>query len=162
VIEEVTAPEAEQAMPLSPILFTSEAYGIWGDVIEADPDKMFKPIRERFESGKAFRACDYVAAWNLLHALRIRWAERMKPYDAVLMPTAPNMPPEVARLMTDDEYYVTENLLALRNTRVGNLMGLAAVNLPTGVPSCGILLCGEAFGEERILRVAKAAEAVLG
>lgn len=160
-IEEVESPEAEQAMPLSAILFTSEAYGIWGDVISANPDKMFKPIRERFESGKEFRACDYVAGWNLLAALRIQWAERMKPYDAVLMPTAPNLPPEVDRLMTDDDYYVTENLLALRNTRVGNLMGLAAVNLPTGTPGCGLMMCGEAFGEERILRVAKAAETAL-
>ena len=77
------------------------------------------------------------------------------------MPTAPNLPPEADRLMTDDDYYVTENLLALRNTRVGNLMGLAAVNLPTGTPGCGLMMCGEAFGEERILRVAKAAEAAL-
>ncbi len=28
--------------------------------------------------------------------------------------------------MTDDAYYVTENLLALRNTRIGNLMGVCA------------------------------------
>ncbi len=161
-IEAIDAPEVEKAMPLSPILFTAEAYGIWGDLIEADPDSMFKPIRERFESGKAFLACDYVAAWTLLDALRIAWAERMKPYDAVLMPTAPNLPPEAERLMTDDAYYVTENLLALRNTRVGNLMGLSGVTLPTGVPGCGLLLCGEAFGEERILRVARAAEVALG
>ena len=42
-----------------------------------------------------------------------------------LLPTAPILPPNVERLMTDQEYYVTENLLALRNTRIGNLMGSA-------------------------------------
>jgi aspartyl-tRNA(Asn)/glutamyl-tRNA(Gln) amidotransferase subunit A len=46
-------------------------------------------------------------------------------FDAVLVPTSPILPPDAGRLMTDDAYYVTENLLALRNTRIGNLMGLA-------------------------------------
>ena len=78
------------------------------------------------------------------------------------MPSAPNLPPEAARLMVDEPYYVTENLLTLRNTRVGNLMGLSAVTLPTGVPSCGLMLCGTPFGEERLLRVAAAVEGVLG
>jgi aspartyl-tRNA(Asn)/glutamyl-tRNA(Gln) amidotransferase subunit A len=36
------------------------------------------------------------------------------------------------------DYYVAENLLTLRNTRVGNLMGLCGLSLPTGVPSAGI------------------------
>jgi len=160
-IETVSAPEVAEAMPLSGILFTSEAYGTWGDVIEAAPDKMFPPILERFRSGKDFLAADYVAAWHKLDALREIWAARVAGYDAVLMPTAPNLPPDAARLMNDDDYYVTENLLALRNTRVGNLMGLCAVTLPTSVPSCGIMLCGQAFGEEKLLRVAKAAETAL-
>src|SRR6056297_639359 len=160
-IETVSAPEVAEAMPLSGILFTSEAYGTWGDVIEAAPDKMFPPILERFRSGKDFLAADYVAAWHKLDALREIWAARVAGYDAVLMPTAPNLPPDAARLMNDDDYYVTENLLALRNTRVGNLMGLCAVTLPTSVPSCGIMLCGQALGEEKLLRVAKAAETAL-
>jgi len=155
------APEVTQAMPLSPILFTSEAYGTWKDVIEADPGKMFAPILERFRSGADFAAADYVAAWQFLEVLRESWAMRVAEFDAVLMPTAPILPPNAERLMTDDDYYITENLLALRNTRVGNLMGLSAVSLPTGVPSCGIMLCGAAFGEERLLRVAAAAEAAL-
>ncbi|WP_371227708.1 amidase [Roseovarius sp. 2305UL8-3] len=161
-IKKIEAPEVAEAMPLSGILFTSEAYGTWADVIEAAPDKMFAPILERFRSGKAFAASDYVAAWQKLDALRVQWHARVAGYDAVLMPTAPILPPDRERLMSDEDYYVTENLLALRNTRVGNLMGLSAVTLPTGTPSCGIMLCGKPFGEEALLRVASAAEAVLG
>lgn len=161
VIEEIEAPEVAQAMPLSPTLFSGEAYGLWRDVIEADPDKMFAPIRERFRGGKAISAADYVAGWQTLERMRAAWHARVAGYDAVLMPTAPNLPPDHDRLMRDDEYYVTENLLTLRNTRVGNLMGLCAVTLPTGVASCGIMLCGTPFQEERLLRVAKAVEDVL-
>ena len=162
VIEEIEAPEVAEAMPLSTALFTGEAYGIWREVIEAAPEKMFAPILERFRGGRAVSSADYVSAWRRLDDLRGRWQARVAGYDAVLMPAAPNLPPDCARLMQDAEYYVTENLLTLRNTRVGNLMGLCAVTLPTGVPSCGLMLCGTPFGEERLLRVAEAAEAALG
>ncbi|MFB9148198.1 amidase [Roseovarius ramblicola] len=162
VIEEIDAPEVADAMPLSPALFSGEAYGLWRDVIEADPDKMFAPIRERFRGGKTISAADYVAGWQTLDGLRAAWNARVAGYDAVLMPTAPNLPPDHARLMEDEHYYVTENLLTLRNTRVGNLLGLSAVTLPTGVPGCGLMLCGKPFQEERLLRVAMAAEAALG
>jgi len=160
-IEEIDAPEVAEAMPLSPTLFTGEAYGLWRDVIEASPEKMFTPILERFRGGKSVSAADYVSAWHKLDGLRADWQARVAGYDAVLMPTAPNIPPDHDRLMEDDAYYVTENLLTLRNTRVGNLMGLCAVTLPTGTPSCGIMLCGAPNGEERLLRVAQAAEAAL-
>ena len=79
----------------------------------------------------------------------------------MLCPSAPNLPPKLDRLMGDDDYYVTENLLTLNNTRVGNLMGNCGVSLPTGVPSCGILFNGLPFQEERLLRIAAAAETVL-
>ncbi|MDF1669438.1 MAG: amidase family protein [Roseovarius sp.] len=161
VVEKLDAPEVAEAMPLSGILFTSEAYGTWADMIEANPDKMFAPILERFRSGKDFLAADYIAAWQLLDNLRAQWNKRVAGYDAVIMPTAPILAPNAARLMSDDNYYLTENLLALRNTRVGNLMGLSAVSLPTGLPGCGIMLCGKPFGEEALLRVASAAENAL-
>lgn len=161
-IEEINAPEVTEAMPLSGILFTAEAYGTWSKVIETTPDKMFAPILERFRSGKDFLASDYVAAWQQLDVLRAQWYDRTLGYDGVIMPTAPNLPPDAERLMTDEAYYIAENLLALRNTRVGNLMGLCAVSLPTGTPSCGIMICGQPFGEERLLRVARAAEIALG
>jgi aspartyl-tRNA(Asn)/glutamyl-tRNA(Gln) amidotransferase subunit A len=63
--------------------------------------------------------------------------------------------------MTDDTYYVTENLLALRNTRIANLMGVCALTLPTAQPSCGITLMGAADGEARLLRLGSAAERAL-
>jgi aspartyl-tRNA(Asn)/glutamyl-tRNA(Gln) amidotransferase subunit A len=74
------------------------------------------------------------------------------------MPTAPIVPPHVVRLLSDDRYYVTENLLALRNTRVGNLMDTPSLTLPTGLPSCGIMMNGKNMGEAHLLRVGAAAE----
>ena len=161
IVEGIEVPELAEAMGMSGILYTSEAYGTWGELIEASPEKMFAPILERFRSGKDFSAADFVAAWQRLEALREDWNARVAGYDAVIMPSSAVLPPNLERLMSDEDYYTTENLLALRNTRVGNLMGLSVVTLPTGVPSCGIMLCGKPYGEERLLRVAAAAEAAL-
>ncbi len=161
VIEPVEAPEITGPMGDAPVLFTAEAWGTWRAEIEARPDLMFAPIRERFEGGRAFSGADYVAAWQGLERARRVWAERMAGYDAVLSPTAPNLPPKMDRLMEQGPYYVTENLLTLRNTRVGNLMGLAAVTLPTGVASCGLQVLGRAGGEAALLRLALGIEAAL-
>jgi aspartyl-tRNA(Asn)/glutamyl-tRNA(Gln) amidotransferase subunit A len=161
-IERLAAPEVTEAMGLAALLFTAEAYAIWRDSIEAAPQKMFPRILERFRSGAGFTAADYVAGWRRLRELRRVWADRVAGADAVILPTAPILPPHANRLMTDDAYYVAENLLALRNTRIANLLGLCAITLPTGEPSCGISLMGPANGEARLLRCAAAAEAVLG
>lgn len=150
------------AMALSPTLFAPEAYGLWADVIEAAPDKMYPLILERFRGGQMVSAPEYVAGWQKLEALRREWAAEVAGYDAVLVPTAPILPPDAARLLSDPAYFATENLLALRNTRIGNLFGLCALTLPTGVPGTGLSLMGAAGQEERLLRLGHAAEAVLG
>ena len=160
-ITRISVHEVAEAMGLAAILFTAEAYGIWRDTIESAPQKMFPRILERFRSGANFSAMDYVAAWRRLEAIRQTWAERTAVFDAVLVPTSPILPPDANRLMTDDAYYVTENLLALRNTRIGNLMGLCALTLPTSQPSCGISLMAGAGQEARLLRLGSAAERAL-
>ncbi|WP_146588365.1 amidase [Puniceibacterium confluentis] len=161
VIDEIAAPEIIGPMGDAPVLYTTEAWGTWHTQIEAQPDLMFAPIRERFEGGRAFSGAEYVAAWQRLDAARAVWSDRTASYDAVLSPTAPNLPPKRDRLMEQGDYYVTENLLTLRNTRVGNLMGVAAMSLPTGVPSCGLQLLGQSGGEAALLRLALSVEAAL-
>ncbi len=160
-VERLVAPEVTEAIGLAALLATAEAYGIWRDTIEAAPQKMFVRILERFRTGADHTAADYVAGWRRLQTLRAIWADRVAGADAVILPTVPNLPPEVLRLMTDEAYYVTENLAALRNTRIANLMGLCAITLPAGEPSCGISLMGAARAEARLLRLASAVERAL-
>jgi aspartyl-tRNA(Asn)/glutamyl-tRNA(Gln) amidotransferase subunit A len=154
-------PALSDAMALSGVLYTAEAYGLWRDVIEKAPQKMFGEILERFRQGNAFSGADYVAAWAKLAELRADWAQATAGFDAVATATAPILPPNLNRLATDKDYYVTENLLALRNTRIGNLMGLCGVSLPTGTPSCGLQLLGAANDDLRLVRLAAAAENAL-
>jgi aspartyl-tRNA(Asn)/glutamyl-tRNA(Gln) amidotransferase subunit A len=160
-IERIAVPELSEAMGLSALLFTSEAYAIWSEVIEKAPQKMFPRILERFRTGAQFSAADYIAGWRRLTEIRAIWASRTAAYDAVLLPTSPILPPDAERLMTDDAYHIHENLLTLRNTRIANLTGLCALTLPTSQPSCGISLMAGPGQEERLLRLGSAAERAL-
>ncbi|MBT8413403.1 MAG: amidase [Boseongicola sp.] len=148
-----------EAMGLAGVLFAPEAYGTWKTQIEANPDAMYPLVRERFRGGANISAADFVAAWQRLDTLRAEYAEATAGYDAVILPSVPILPPKQNAVKQDDDLFVSENLLTLQNTRIGNLMGLAGLTLPTGVPSCGILFQGPS--EEKLLRIGAAAEAAL-
>ena len=149
------------ALGLSGVLYPTEAYATWGEAIEAQPDLMFAPVRERFLAGKEISGSDYLKAWQKLLNLRKDYARATAGYDAVIVPTAPILPPDRERAETDLDYFTAQNLLALRNTRIGNLLGLCALTLPTSVPSCGIMFLAAPRQERLLLRIGHAAEAAL-
>lgn len=134
---------------------------MWRDVIEANPDAIYHEILGRFRLGKGFSGPDYVAAWDKLEQLRTAYLRDTAGFDAIILPTAPILPPNLARLESDHDYYVSENLLALRNTRIGNLMGLCSLTLPTDTPSCGFMMLSPPYHEEALLRMGVAVEEAL-
>lgn len=150
----------EAATRLGPILFPAEAYATWKDRIEADGDKMYPAVHRRFVQGETILASDYIAGWRELDCLRLMYQDAASGFDAVILPSCPILPPKAEALLADDDYFTERNLMALQNTRIGNLMGLAAITLPTGVPSTGLMLQGPS--EERLLRLAVAMETALG
>ncbi len=155
-------PAVPEALRLFPTVAAGEAYGVWRAAIEAQPELMFAPIRERFRGGAAILAADYVAACRALDAQRAAWRAATAGWDAVLMPTTANLPPNVAQALADPTYYAAENLLALRNPTLANLLGLCAVSLPTGIPCCGLMAMAGPGEEARLLRLASAMERALG
>ncbi|WOI56346.1 amidase [Palleronia sp. LCG004] len=160
-IERRELPLVARAAAQSATVFAAEAYGTWRETIEADPDVMYHQVRTRFRAGGDVSAADYVAAWHVLDQARHDYAAATAGFDAVILPTCPILPPKRDRLEADDDYYVERNLMTLRNTRIGNLLGLSGITLPTGTPSVGILFQGLAGNEARLLRLAHAAERVL-
>ncbi len=154
-------PALTQAFDVAGALFAGDSYGWWRPLVEAHPEKMFPQILERVRGGKDVRAADYVAGWNIVNDIRKQYVALTSEFDAVILPTAPILPPDAQRLLTEDAYYKTENLLALRNTRVANLMGLCAITLPTDTPSCGIMFNGPPDGDIALLRLCAAAEKAL-
>ncbi len=160
-VERGAVPAVTEAMPLSATLFATEAYGVWRTEIEAAPEKMFSEILARFRGGRDVSGAEFVAAWRRLEDLRRDYLAATAGYDAVILPTCPILPPEMARLESDSAYYGRRNLMTLRNTRIGNLMGLPGLTLPTGVPSAGLLMQTPPRTERRLLRLGAAAERAL-
>mgnify|MGYP001167080857 FL=1 len=160
-VSEIFVSSVDEAMDLTGLLYSPEAYATWKHKIEKTPDLMFAKILERFRSGANVLASDFICAWDKLMDLRQQYHSVVKMYDAVLIPTSPIIPPELDRLMNDGDFYNSQNLLALRNTRIGNLMGGCSITLPTDIPSCGLLIMGMPSQEERLLRLAQACELVL-
>ena len=161
VIERRKMPWLTECAPLIGPLFAGEAWATWGAEIDARPEKLYPPILERFRGGKGITAQAYLNAWTALEALRARWAEEVAAYDAVLMPSVSILPPKVEELMADADFFAAENMLALRNTRLGNMMGVSALTLPTGTPSCGLMLFAPPHGEAALLRLGVAVERAL-
>lgn len=161
IIERGPIPEVARAMPLAGCLFTSEAYGTWRDEIEANPQVMYPPVLARFRAGAEFTAAEYVRGWQQLDALREAFNARMAGFDGILAPTSPILPPDAKRLLNDEAYFTDRNLLALRNTRIGNLLGLCALTLPTSIRHCGLMIMGRPLDEGALLRVGAAVESVL-
>jgi len=160
-IDAKAIPAVAEALDLAGIIYTSECYGTWGVAIEAAPDKMYPPVRDRFRAGATHGAADYVSAWQTLDRLRAVFADAVAGYDAVIFPSAALLPPDLSALMADVAFFAAENLLTLRNTRIGNMMGLCAISLPIGTPSCGIMFNALPGHDRRLLRLAAAAEAAL-
>jgi aspartyl-tRNA(Asn)/glutamyl-tRNA(Gln) amidotransferase subunit A len=152
---------AEHAFDLAGLVFAGEAYGAWGEAIEADPEAMFAPIRERFRSGAGHTAAALVRGWTRLKKLRAEFNGVTAAYDAVIAPTTANLPPVVERLLDNHELFNSENLLTLRNTRIANLMGLCALTLPLSAPSCGLMAMAPSGAEKRLLRLGAALEQAL-
>ncbi len=157
----VEVPELTRAFDMSLPLYTADAYANWADLVEAAPEKMYWQILNRVRGGKDVLAHEYLALWKELHDIRNVYASTLAGFDAVLCPGSAIMPPNAERLETDEAYYLSENLLALRNTRVANLMGLASLSLPTGTPSVGLLVNTPPNSEERLLRIGAAIEGAL-
>jgi len=150
-----------EAFSLTATLYPSEGYAWWRPYIEADGAKMYPRIFERITPGKDVSAADFIAGWDRLRALRLEFAAAVAGFDAVLVPSAPLLPPKQAQIAEDPDYYVTANLRALRNTRIGNLMGLCGVSLPTSTPSCGVMVMGLPGRDAQLLRLSVAAERAL-
>ena len=108
---------------------------------------------------------DIQQVYRGLDDLKRRFVERLAHYDAVIMPTVVHVPPVIADLETDSDLYAQENALALRNTRLANLLGLCAVSIPAGFTAngfpVGMMLVGIPDSDEKLLRIAATLEHLL-
>ena len=104
---------------------------------------------------------EYETAQQKMMEIRGRYDARASGFDAVLAPTTANGPPVTQKLLADIDYFWDANLLALRNTRIGNLLGLCGLTLPTTTDTAGIMLLGKPNSDERLLQIGLACEGIV-
>ena len=83
--------------------------------------------------------------------------------DALVLPTAPIIPPPFSAFAHDPDY-VRLNVLVLRNPSLANFLDGCAISLPIhreGEPPVGLMLIGRRGSDERLLSIAQSLEAAL-
>ncbi|MEM9012735.1 MAG: amidase family protein [Pseudomonadota bacterium] len=161
LISAAAMPEIAAALAAAGPTVTGETYGVWHTAIEAAPDQMFARIRDRFRLGAEVSATAYVGGQRVLAEAARGMEARLTGVSAILAPTTPNLPPEIAVVEADADRFVAENLLALRNTRIANLLGLASLTVPTPTRWAGFMLIGGAGAEARLLCLGAAIEPLM-
>jgi aspartyl-tRNA(Asn)/glutamyl-tRNA(Gln) amidotransferase subunit A len=146
---------------VAPMLYPFEAWRQWGEKIEAQGEKMYAPVRTRFTLGRNVTADEHTRARTEMMELRLAYAAETSGIDAVLMPTVPILPPRADVLLADADYFTARNLMALRNTRFANTLGLCALSVPLPQPAVGLMAYGKPFHEARLLAIGTAIEGVV-
>ena len=127
-----------------------------GDVY--DPRVMVRIMR-----GEAQSAADYIDLVAARRSLIARTAARLTPYDALVLPTTPNVPARIADL-ADDKAFARSNILALRNCTLINMIDGCAISLPAhreGDIPVGLMLAGLAGADRRIFELAAGMESMI-
>ena len=118
-------------------------------------------VGKRVILGKEMSGADYVALGDLRAIYQREIAAAAAPFDAIVMPTLPCVPPTIAAANASDDDYFRWNLRMLRNCGLINFLDGCAASVPCnarGAAPVGFMVCGTADTDRRILAVAAAIE----
>ena len=143
----------------------AEAYARWAPILENHRLDIFSPVYERVMAGAAIPPADLEAADKQRAAITAAYLDQTRDIDVVALPCVAISPPSIASLEQGGPDYFKANRMALRNTTLGNQLGLCAITLPvghdvTGIP-VGLMLQAAPHAEERLLKIASAIEKAL-
>lgn len=141
-----------------------EAYEWHRELLEKHPDQYDPRVSVRILKGREHSAADYVRLLRERAALCDRVRKLTFEYDAVVMPTTPQIAPPLQELESDREYFRMNGLM-LRNPALGNFLDRCAISIPMhrgGEAPAGLMLMGEHLDDRRLLAVARGVEAILG
>lgn len=164
-LEDVTLPELGRMPQINARggLTASEAYAWHRHLIASDAARYDQRILKRIARGEHMSAAEYLDVIRARAEVIAAIAPRTAPYDAVICPTVPLVPPAIAEVEDETEYNRI-NLLLLRNTAIANFLDRCAISLPCHVPGeapVGLMLMGEAMGDARLLAISAAVEGLL-
>ncbi len=141
----------------------AEAYYVHRERLERLSE--FDPrVGKRIVLGKDITAADYVAFGFLRRDYQAEVGRLMQGLDAFLIPSAPCVAPTIVEADASDEAYFRWNARLLRNHGLVNFLDGCAASLPCqerGAAPVGLMVCGTAGTDRRLLGVAAAIERAL-
>jgi aspartyl-tRNA(Asn)/glutamyl-tRNA(Gln) amidotransferase subunit A len=136
----------------------------WHRFLITSKGNVYDPrVSTRIMRGEAIGAADYIDLLNARRSLIERIGKRLAPYDALVMPTTANTPPRIADL-ADDKAFATQNLRALRNCTLINMIDGCAISLPAhpeGEVPVGLMLAATGGSDRRIFELAQGMEGTI-
>ena len=141
----------------------SESYA-WHRYLLASKGDVYDPrVSVRIQRGEAMSAADYIDLINMRRSFIARTEKRIAPYDALVLPTTANTPPKIDDL-ADDKAFTTQNLRALRNCTLINVLDGCAISLPAhreGEVPVGLTLAAAGGSDRRIFELAAGMENII-
>ena len=159
-------PQANEALRLNPrgLVIAAEAYHHNRRLVEEHYNELDPVVATRLRAGNQITAPDYIATTQAWARLRAECETALADVDALLVPTTPIPGLPVQALADNMDVYVRHNLLYLRNTAIGNILGLSGVSVPCGFTRegmpVGLMVYAKPFREEVALRVGHAFQQV--
>jgi len=140
-----------------------EAYKVHADLLARAGEKYDQRVRKRVLAGAYITDAD-IEGLNLKRNEMIKQADSlMSDIDVFIMPTCPQIPAAISDLDSDDDYGRI-NLLALRNTFVGNFLNRCAISVPAneaGEAPVGLMLMACLGADKHLFSVARAVEKIV-
>ena len=135
---------------------TYQGYAEWKHLIEKDSNLMDINVLNRMYQGKHMKQNSIKIVENSQIALSKKLYSSIENYDAILMPTVPILPPKINEVQSNEQLYDKYNMLALRNTRIGNVLPMCSISLPCpGDLPIGIMLSMSIENDEKLINLAE-------
>jgi aspartyl-tRNA(Asn)/glutamyl-tRNA(Gln) amidotransferase subunit A len=141
----------------------AESYTWHRPLMESGGAAYDQRVLTRIQRGATQSAADYIELLAARRAFIAAVEERIARFDALLFPTTPVIPPRMAALQSDAEFFKV-NGLVLRNPAVINLFDGCAISIPNhaeGEPPTGLMLACRGGLDQQLFRCAAAAEQVV-
>lgn len=94
-------------------------------------------VQIRVQGAQDVNCIDYLTRKHTIATACVNAADYLNNFDVIISPTIATTAPLVSDLK-DINNYRKANMLALRNTSIGNLMGMCAISIPIGKDNYGI------------------------
>ena len=153
---------AASALRLNPrgLVIAAEAYDVNRRLVESSFDDLDPIVAFRIVKGRDIPAHEYLATVRAWEELRAQTVAALDGIDGLLCPTVMVPPVPVAEALASTDTYAERNLQALRNTSIGNILGLCGLSAPCGFTAhglpIGLMIYAKPFDEDRVLRIGHA------